>query len=168
MSNADTPLESAELSELSEIERARFFASTLTNANLHDVNDETDFKKIKQNSWKEHSKQYTELLTNYVENSKATLKSKQCQKKWFFIVSMVVLSIAMIISIVGIYIVSTGSNDTIDKLISVIPSLLTFFTPLFVIPNLIAKYLFNTKDEEHMIEVVKHIISHDDNSVTKY
>lgn len=55
----------------------------------------------------------------------------------------------------------------IGKIINVIPSLITFFTLLFVIPNLIAKYLFNTKDEEHMIEVVKHIISHDDSSVNK-
>lgn len=93
--------------------------------------------------------------------------SKHIQKTRFFIISRAILSFAVICSIVIIYEVSTGSDKSIDKIVNLIPSLLTFFTPLFVIPNLIAKYLFNTKDEEHMIEVVKHIISHDDNAVNK-
>lgn len=165
MTNENLPLEPMELSATES--SVEFFTSALATNNLHDVGNEEDFKKIKQNSWKVHSEQYTELLTSYVKNSKKTFMSKHIQKTWFFIISMAILSFAVICSIVIIYEVSTGSDKSIDKIVNLIPSLLTFFTPLFVIPNLIAKYLFNTKDEEHMIEVVKHIISHDDNSVNK-
>ncbi len=141
------------------------YASVFQKNNLHDVNDEDDFKKIKQRSWKEHAEQYTELLTNYVENSKKTLRAKRMQKVCFFWVSVVILLITVIASVLIIYRVSTGDSETIDKILNIIPPLLTFLTPLFVIPNLIAKYLFDTKEEEHMIEIVKQIINHDDHSM---
>lgn len=134
-------------------------------ANFRNVENEDDFKKTKQNSWAKHSEQYTNLLEIYVDNSKKNLESKQSQKWWFFGASISILAIAIISSVCIIRNILTGDAQTSSKIIETIPALLTFLTPLYVFPRLIADNLFNHKDEEDMIEILKQIIEHDNHAV---
>ena len=68
----------------------------------------------------------------------------------------------------GLDIINTPKKDLdhiksiIDLLAALVPSLVSLITSFIVIPKVIAKYLFNIKEENSMVEIIKSLQSYDD------
>ena len=131
------------------------------NNDVVDIENDNEFKKAKHESWIDHSKQYSKLLESYVTNSCDNLETKRCQKKWFFGIAIAILCSVVIGSGVVVFMAMFAGNETSVKIAVIVPTFITLFASLLAIPNVIAKYLFNSKEEEHLIEIVGKMIEHD-------
>lgn len=123
------------------------------------------FRKSLQKGWEEHNKEYTRLLTCYINNSSINLKNKQMYKKVFFWISCGIITITSIISVIAMIIVLIGSGALNEKIVQLIPVLVTFLAPLLTLPRIIADYLFHTGDEDAMVQILGKIVEHDNNSL---
>ncbi|OUP26161.1 hypothetical protein [Faecalibacterium sp. An192] len=135
-----------------------------------DINEQTfrdRFREDARKNWMANSEQYRNLLTTYVNNIDDNLKSKRCQKKVFFWLSVLILLGVTGAIIYIIYQISISPPDIIVLLLQVVTALTAFLTPLLVLPKTIVNYLFTTKDEEYMIQIIEQIIRHDDSSLEK-
>ena len=121
-----------------------------------------EYIKNKTDSLNEHDKQYTKLLGVYVANSEKSLFWKKVFKIVFFFISCIILLLTISSTTYLMIIIILSDDVLFDKMIQIAPVLLTFMTPLLVLPNAITKYLFNTVDENAMINIVSKIIEHDD------
>ncbi len=157
--------DNAKDSEIDKLEQIAFENESL--GMNDDKNLVEEFSVMVEENWNNNAKQYHKLLTDYVYHNELRLRAKREQKLKFFWASMSILFISIVFSLMMMCRVLQGNGAITEKMVEVIPAMTTFLTPLFVIPKIIAEYLFNTKDEEHMIETVKQIIEHDNNSIQK-
>lgn len=130
-------------------------------------NDDKNFAQLRNQRLDDNAVQYTALLKVYVENTKKNLHSKYLFKIWYFIISLVVIAVSIWFSFYTMNNVLISNLATQNKLLQLIPSLTTFIVPLYIIPRTITKYLFNNKNEEDMIDILKTIIQHDEHTLTR-
>lgn len=145
-------------------------ASLVLQQTPQDIDDQTfrdRFREDARRNWRANSEQYHKLLTTYVDNAGENLKLKRFQKKVFFWTSVIILLGVTAAIVYIIYRISKSEPDVTSMLLQVITALTAFLTPLLVLPKTIVNYLFTTKDEEHMLQIIEQIIQHDDSSLEK-
>lgn len=119
-----------------------------------------------------HTQSYTELLNIYVKSVDSNMKLKNFLKVLFFILTM-----GSMIFIVYLFYLSLNYTFTsfskfnnlneisIEAIISIITLLVPAISSLIVafikIPEIIAEYLFNIKEENYMNFVIKNIQDYD-------
>lgn len=119
-----------------------------------------------------HSKNYSKLLDFYVDSANQNIKMKKWFKIIFFIVTMLSL-IAIVYLFFKTFRYAFNSFDKFDSLNDVtleailsivtiiIPAISSLFVAFIKIPEIIAEYLFNTKEDENMSIIIKNIQDYD-------
>jgi len=119
-----------------------------------------------------HSKNYSKLLDIYVDSAKQNIKMKKWFKIIFFIVTMCSLIIVVILFLVTLLFAFKSFNKfdnlngiTWEAILSVvtvvIPAISSLIIAFVKIPEIIAQYLFNTKEDENMSLIIKNIQDYD-------
>ncbi len=136
----------------------------------------TDYHSISNSKeYNKHTEKYTSLLTNYITQTESSNKTKNLLKIIFFaiiIAIMILLTVsflgALFITFRFVYKMSIAKNtaaipaESVASLITaVISSFLTMLVSLLKLPKIIAKYLFNPKEDENMATVISHIQKYD-------
>lgn len=103
----------------------------------------------------ERDRAYTLLLNRFV-NTYSNNQIKKHQKKWEFYRLIVIMFIALIVLVLfGVYIICSNFRyDKITLLTTFVTAFAGLFTTLITLPNTIAKYLFNPKEDEVISKVV--------------
>lgn len=154
---------------------ANIFSSFFSNGvRIGPIEDST---LIDYNEVLKHHERYTRLLSTYVNNTRINLYAKNLIKVTFFIITMwiwITLIILFKSSFHEVLKIINSQNvnedyikSTIDLLAALVPSLISLITSFIVIPKIIAKYLFNMKEEKSMIEIIKSLQTYD-NELYKY
>ena len=111
-----------------------------------------------------HSQDYGEILHSYSDNVSYTLKMKRIFKIVFFIFAILALVFTpvlfAIISCKVFYYISKGYNN-LSIIATLLSSLISIVTVYNVIPEIIAKYLFNIKEDENMTKFIGSMQTYD-------
>lgn len=119
-----------------------------------------------------HSKNYSKLLDFYVDSAKENIKMKKWFKIIFFIVTMLSL-IAIVYLFFKTFRYAFNSFNKFDNLNKVtleailsvvtiiVPAISSLIVAFVKIPEIIAEYLFNTKEDENMSVIIKNIQDYD-------
>lgn len=119
-----------------------------------------------------HSKNYSKLLDFYVDSANQNIKMKKWFKIIFFVVTMLSL-IAIVYLFFKTFRYAYNSFDkfdslneiTLEAILSVvtiiIPAISSLIVAFIKIPEIIAEYLFNTKEDENMSIIIKNIQDYD-------
>lgn len=125
--------------------------------------DDKTFRKEATTQITERDKKYTELLNHFVE----VTKIRNCLKeifKWTFylviIISIVVL-IMITYSLFHKYIYSAKIEQMVESLPLLVTSMVGFVSAIITIPVTITKYLFSTKEDENITQIILHTQEHD-------
>lgn len=110
-----------------------------------------------------HSAEYTKLLEEYIANSKKTSTQKKLFKNVFFwvAISTLCLSFLLFAGICIYFSLQDFSQIEIEGLAAPISSLVSLLSLYIIIPKIIAKYLFNVKEDKHMAKIVKSVQKYD-------
>ena len=119
-----------------------------------------------------HSKNYSKLLDIYVDSANQNIIMKKWFKIIFFVVTMCsLISIVVLFFWTLLYAFNSFSkldniNEiTIEAILSVItivvPAISSLIVAFIKIPEIIAQYLFNTKEDENMNLIIKNIQDYD-------
>ncbi len=119
-----------------------------------DIETDDELKISDTNMLKRHNNQYSLLLEAYVDDINNKRKSKEIFKWIFFMVSM-----ALLIGVFILFIVLCFKKD--DSLSIILSSFATLLTSIITLPQIIAKYLFNSEDEKNINTVIKNIQDYD-------
>lgn len=129
-----------------------------------------NYYNLSYNEILRHNKSYSNLLKNYVGKSKLNSYLKITFKIIFFVFSMCIWYYMIKIfnrSFTFAFDIIKSSNDLpfmnicISLLGTILPSLISLITSFIVIPEIIAKYLFDTGEENSLIEIIKSLQSYD-------
>ncbi len=127
-----------------------------------------DSKLFAQKTTKEISSRdlkYTELLSHFVFITKIRNVLKEFFKWTFYLV--IISSITVLIIIVYNLFNKIISSATIDQILECIPILITalvgFVSTIITIPVTITKYLFSTKEDQNITQIILHTQEHDTN-----
>lgn len=122
------------------------------------------FLRRHEREMNKHSRYYGNILKSYSENVEPTLKMKR-RFKWIFFV-FAILSLAFTLGLFA-YItttifdyVSEGKNN-LSIIATLLSSLVSIVTIYNVIPEIIAKYLFNIEEDENMTKFIEKMQSYD-------
>lgn len=119
-----------------------------------------------------HSKNYSKLLDNYVDSASKNMTIKKWFKIFFFGVTMCLLVAIVIIFFITLSYAFKSFNKfinlndvTLEAILSIITVIIPAISSLIVafikIPEIIAQYLFNTKEDENMNLIIKNIQDYD-------
>ncbi|MCH5197084.1 MAG: hypothetical protein J1F28_10225 [Oscillospiraceae bacterium] len=132
------------------------------------LQDDEDQKKLVESDSKiiaNLNECYDVLLSSYTNHMGASLKHKRTMKIWFFVITMVMIfSLAVLLILCVHSMVKDIANldeIKIEFSVPILTSLISFSTTIIVIPKVIAKHLFNHKEEEAMVKIIEIIQEHD-------
>jgi len=123
------------------------------------------FDMAHQDSMIEHASKYTALLDVYVSNSSKNLSQKITFKSVFFyfsISSLSVITILFFIACIGAIFLQKADALNVTALSAVGTTFASVLSMYIVIPRIIAKYLFNIKEDQNMTEIIKSIQNYDE------
>lgn len=129
-------------------------------------NDDPGTKIEKEITYRAHL--YSDLLNNYVSTTTSRNRHKETHKWIFFWCVMAVFVVCLVfICIVTKRFLSIKNEEL---LVNSIPVLVTAFVSLIstiiILPSTIAKFLFNTKEDEYITSVIVHTQEHDAEGMT--
>lgn len=152
-----------------------FFSSILdrlTHRNNETSNSEFNIENPHSYEILKHSKNYSSLLDIYVISARKNMKMKM-----FFKISFFVITLGSMIAIIHLFDKSLqyafnsldkfdSLNDiTMEAILSLItvilPSISSLIVAFIKIPEIIARYLFNIKEDNYMNSVIKNIQDYD-------
>lgn len=116
-------------------------------------------------NWKRNAEQYSTLIKTYVENTDKSLKSKKKQRAVFFYFSVAILALGTVGLGVILYALFNKEVGIVEQITILIPTATSYLASIIIFPKIIAESLFNGDDEKNMIEILKNIIEHDNNSL---
>lgn len=120
----------------------------------------------------QHSTIYTEILDIYVKSIQFNIHIKFFFKLFFFIATMAILGIILyyfckvvnytLANFSDILMLKENMLDVLTMSLSVVfPSVCSLIVALIKIPEIIAKYLFDTDEDKYMDSVIKNIQDYD-------
>ena len=136
------------------------------------ITDDEQLQKSDFESLKNHSNEYDSILKNYSKHVEKTLKEKTTMKKCFFWLSFIIMSLSVISILICssymLYHIHSGKIDIGNYILPAISSLISFLTVFIIIPKIIAKYLFNSKEDSAMRGIIADIQKYDKYIRDKY
>lgn len=149
------------------------FLNRLVTAINNSKNNQAD-EKAKPHSVEilKHSKNYSKLLDIYVDSANQNITMKKWFKIIFFIVTMCSLISVVVLFFLTILYAFYSFNKfddlngvTTQAILSVVtivvPAISSLIVAFIKIPEIIAQYLFNTKEDENMNLIIKNIQDYD-------
>ncbi|MBR4424343.1 MAG: hypothetical protein IKS66_00170 [Oscillospiraceae bacterium] len=111
----------------------------------------------------ERDKQYTELLAAFVSISRIRNRVKEWHK-WIFFWLVIAACVVFLVVAIGTIRGIMDSRDP-EYIVSAIPIVVAAFASLVTavigIPLAITNFLFNTKEDDNITEIIKHTQEHD-------
>lgn len=128
-----------------------------------DVDEDDDFDDKSKQEITKRDEQYSALLKHFVNITQKRNDAKE-EKKWVFfwiiMVLLMALGVLAIATVVVLLVKCTG-----EQLVNVIPAIITaivgFSASIIAIPLAITKYLFSTKEDKYITEIISHTQEHD-------
>lgn len=118
----------------------------------------------------ERDKKYTALLSNYLCITRVRNTAKEIHKWLFFWI--VIISYIFVIRLVYKMINRILLQEEYHLILESIPILITAFvsciTAVVAIPLTITKFLFNTKEDNNIASIIKHMQEHDMKGLTLF
>jgi len=135
----------------------------LSSAKTISVNNDDIFGENASKQIGDRDVEYTKLLSHFVKITKVRTILREIFK-WIFYITIICSVIA--VSVVTINIVNKFINEaTINELTKGIPLLITslvgLISTIIVIPLVITKYLFSTKEDDNITSIILHTQEHD-------
>ncbi len=125
------------------------------------VNDDDNFEKISKKNISDRDDSYTELLKHFVNITRIRNKVKEIHK-WIYFWIIMLLTILFGISIfILLSRISLSDENYISGLIVIISSLVSFTSVIISIPLIITKYLFSSKEDKRIADIILHTQKHD-------
>lgn len=120
--------------------------------NLNDIKRNYKIETTKQ--IKKRDEHFNSLLLSFIDDYKRRSKTKNILKIIFFGIILFILLVLIATPIVLIFIIAI---DNIPSIIAIITSIVEAFVAFLVLPKLIAQYLFDPKEDEKLVELIKHM-----------
>jgi len=123
--------------------------------------------------YKKHTEEYTKLLQNYTIHTQDSNQIKNKYKKIFF---WIILGIMLLLTVAFMFLLYNAigiiKDLSVDKkpiptesiiglVTAIISSFITMLVSLFKLPEIIAQYLFDPKEDENMATIIGHIQTYD-------
>lgn len=131
--------------------------------NKKPTEDDKTFRQNVTNEISHRDEQYTELLVHFVHITKI----RNCLKeifKWTFYLAVIISMLSLILIINKVF-NKFISHASIQQLIEAIPLFITsivgFVSVIIAIPIAITKYLFSTKEDKNITDIILHTQEHD-------
>lgn len=127
--------------------------------------DDKTFRKQTKDQITNRDKEYTKLLTHFVNITQVRNILKEFFK-WSFYLTLIIALAALVYitySLFRKYISSATIEQISDSLPLLITSMVGFVSAIITIPTTITKYLFSTTEDENITEIILHTQEHDVN-----
>ncbi len=132
-------------------------------SNKNSGEDDRVFRNNTKDEIEKRDGKYTELLNHFVTLTRIRNYCKELFK-WSFLILVIIL-VFMLGRIVSKIFNKYMSLDEIDKIVDSIPLLITslvgFVSTIIAIPITITKYLFSTKEDKNITNLILHTQVHD-------
>lgn len=137
------------------------------------INSDNDLKhmagELRENDRKslsDRNDQYGNILSQYVDHIAKSLKSKRYMKVWFFVISLVIMLAFVLFLIIFCSVIFVSFKDDASfsikyYLLSIIPVITSFLAVFIIIPKIITKYLFDSKEDYAIRDVISDIQKYD-------
>lgn len=146
---------------LSEIKTALINGLSTSNK----IKNDEDLRQSDIGSLGRHISDYDNILRNYATHVDKTLKHKRIMKAIFFGISaFTMVSCVLIVGVCVLYLLNNIFNESFDILNYATPAITaitSFLTVYIIIPKIIAKYLFNSKEDDAMKNIIASIQDYD-------
>lgn len=144
---------------------SRMYTYFLTDRKHSDNSNEDDktFRKETKQEIINRDKKYTELLEHFVSITRVRNKLKEFFKWLFYLViigSIITLTVLTCV-IINKYISSAKIEQIVESMPLLITSIVGFVSTIITIPVTITKYLFSTKEDENITQIILHTQDHD-------
>jgi len=125
--------------------------------------DDKTFRNSTTKQLSDRDEKYTELLAHFVQITKVRNVLKEIFKWMFYIVIMGAMVALTIIVVMVFYkiIREAEISEVMEAIPLLITSLVGFVSTIIVIPATITKYLFSTKEDENITQIILHTQEHD-------
>lgn len=137
----------------------------LNDGKKDETEDDRTFRKNTTQQITNRDSQYTDLLSHFVSITKIRNVLKEIFK-WSFYLAIVASIIVLTIitySLFRKYTSSAEINEIIESLPLLISSIVGFVSVIISIPVTITKYLFSTKEDNNITQIILHTQEHDVN-----
>lgn len=143
----------------------RMYTYFLTDKKHSDNSNEDDktFRKETKQEIINRDKKYTELLNHFVSITQVRNILKECFKWLFYLVimgSIITLTVLTCV-IVKKYMSSANIEQIVESMPLLITAIVGFVSTIITIPIAITKYLFSTKEDENITQIILHTQKHD-------
>lgn len=132
--------------------------------NIENIDYEHDFDKISKKNISTRDNSYTELLQHFVHITKVRNRVKEIHKWLYFwiIMFLIILFGFSIHSFLGK--IDINYDNNLNVLLEVITCLVSFASVIISIPLIITKYLFSSKEDKRISNIILHTQEHDLNN----
>ncbi len=132
--------------------------------NLKNDNILSEFKSTHGRIMNDHAAEYTNLLRRYIENSKTSATQKKWFKNVFFVVAMwMLLASFVLFALISVsFSIKKWEGIEITALTGLISALVGVLSLYIIIPEIIARYLFNEKEDDNMTKIVESVQKYDE------
>lgn len=148
---------------------------TDNNDNINDLQNNNSFLENYQNldyTYKEsqnnqiikREKLFNTFLESYTKEYKYKSEQKRKLKYIFFIVILVILGIIVISSIILLIVLLNLKLNLSNIIITLVSTSAEIITSLLILPKIIAEYLFDKEEEQHLNEIISKMQDYNLNS----
>lgn len=134
-------------------------------SHLSEVSTEQSLRESDAYLLKRHNESFVNLLSNYVESSNVSQKHKRRMKIFFFGIIMFIITVLSLsfvaIILFGLYMQSKGNVKMLDLLVPIIASFSSVIISIYVLPKIIAEYLFDKREDDRLSNIVSNMQEYD-------
>lgn len=118
----------------------------------------------------QRDKKYSALLSSYVKLTSVRNVLKEIHKWLFFWLVIVAagICISLVHNVITTILESNDSEFIVKSIPAIITALISFVAAIIGIPMTITSFLFNTKEDDNITELIKHTQDHDAGSITMF
>lgn len=135
------------------------------NSELYEVSNEQYLDNSDNSLLISHNSSFEQLLSDYVQTAERNQKVKYRMKIAFFIISMflfVSLPITLIgVSIYSVYGLLNSDANLVNLIVPFVSLLGSTLTSIIVIPEIIAKYLFDPSEDKNLSDIIANMQKYD-------
>lgn len=157
-------METSDKETQAKMDAIRLLFGMVFNNNDNEISeDDNTFRQKTTEQITNRDEKYSELLSHFVDITKVRNRLKEFFK-WTFYLTIIIAMVVLIRIVYNIFSLYTSSAD-IDKTLESMPLLITamvgFVSTIITIPVAITKYLFSTKEDENITQIILHTQDHD-------
>ena len=147
---------------LRELKETQLAVERFINSNsIDDIDYDANFNSISKKNISDRDDSYTKLLKHFVNITKGRNIVKEIHKWIYFwiIMSMVVIFGKSICSMIMKFDIS--NVDDFNNVAVIITAVVSFASVIISIPLIITKYLFSSKEDKRIADIILHTQQHD-------